>query len=103
MGWKEQSQNLSRRINIHSFFLEPDTGLGAGILGGQTPRLGRGGTAKQLKPGKVSAVTSSQRTMRVQGSSGTHLRLGEARRWSGKPSLMKWGSSWELNAASEIN
>lgn len=42
MGWKEQNRNILRRVNIHSFFLEPDTGLGAVMIWGTGTEAGMG-------------------------------------------------------------
>lgn len=38
-------------------FLEPDTGLGAGIHGEETRRLGWGGTIEPFERGEISVLT----------------------------------------------
>lgn len=48
MHWKKQKWNILQRTNIYLFFLESDTGLGAGIHVEQTQRVGWGVTIKKL-------------------------------------------------------
>lgn len=63
--------NILWRINFHSCFLELDIGVGAGIHGEQTQKLGWGETIKQLQYGEISAVTTESETHESESKSST--------------------------------